>query len=68
MSDFAPEYIEAREVLLDALESLGDQRGAVIIAGAQAVYLRTGESAFLGGVQAYTTDADLVLEGLDRQV
>lgn len=62
MSDFAPEYIEAREVLLDALESLGDQRGAVIIAGAQAVYLRTGESAFLGGVQAYTTDADLVLD------
>lgn len=34
--------IRARGVLLDALEALAEQRQAVIVIGAQAVYLRTG--------------------------
>jgi len=34
--------VRARAVLLDALEGLADQREAVIVVGAQAVYLRTG--------------------------
>ncbi len=34
--------VRARGVLLDALEALAEQRHAVIVIGAQAVYLRTG--------------------------
>lgn len=34
--------VRARSTLLDALEALRDHRGAVIVIGAQAVYLRTG--------------------------
>ncbi|MDN5876311.1 MAG: hypothetical protein L0J17_06965 [Brevibacterium sp.] len=34
--------IRARTILLDALEALADQQDAVIVIGAQAVYLRTG--------------------------
>ena len=37
-----PIYVEARRVLLDALTALAPQGPAVIVAGAQAVYLRTG--------------------------
>ncbi len=36
-----PLYVLARRVLLDALEALGDQQDAVILVGAQAVYLHT---------------------------
>lgn len=37
-----PEYVEARRVLLDALDALGEHRGAAVVAGAQAIYLRAG--------------------------
>jgi hypothetical protein len=37
-----PQYVVARSVLLDALGALGAQREAVILVGAQAVYLYTG--------------------------
>jgi hypothetical protein len=37
-----PQYVVARSVLLDALGALGAQREAVILVGAQAVYLHTG--------------------------
>ena len=37
-----PLYIAARGVLLDALQALGLQRDAIILVGAQAVYLHTG--------------------------
>src|SRR5438105_15092665 len=60
MPDLASEYVAARTVLLDALEALGSQRDAIIVVGAQAVYLRTG-NAGITGVAPYTTDADLVL-------
>lgn len=60
MSEVAPEYVAARTVLLDALEALGSQREAITVVGAQAVYLRTGDSG-IRGVAPYTTDADLAL-------
>ncbi|OGK79188.1 MAG: hypothetical protein A2X52_00930 [Candidatus Rokubacteria bacterium GWC2_70_16] len=50
-------YVLARRVLLDALEALGEQRTAVILVGAQAIYLHTGEADL--AVAPYTTDADL---------
>ncbi len=60
MPDLAAEYVAARTVLLDALEALGSQREAIIVVGAQAVYLRTGDAGIIG-VAPYTTDADLAL-------
>jgi hypothetical protein len=53
-------YIIARRVLLDALEALGPHSEAVILVGAQAIYLHTGEADL--AVAAYTTDADLALD------
>ena len=44
-----PRYVLARSVLLDALEALGEQRSALIVVGAQAVYLHTGPA--YAGVQ-----------------
>jgi hypothetical protein len=35
-------YVMARRVLLDALHALGTHRDAVVLVGAQAVYLRVG--------------------------
>ncbi|WP_420638727.1 hypothetical protein [Candidatus Poriferisocius sp.] len=53
------EYVEARRVLLDALVALRPHLGAVVLVGAQAVYLRT--DGRLPTYQAFTTDADLVI-------
>ena len=52
-------YVSSRKVLLDALESLGGERSAVILVGAQAVHLRVGDSGT--AVVSRTTDADLSL-------
>ena len=60
MPGFAAQYVAARAVLLDALGALGSQRDAIIVVGAQAVYLRTGDGG-ITGVAPYTTDADLAL-------
>ena len=54
-----PGYVLARRVLLDALEALAEQRDAVVLVGAQAVYLQTGEGDL--AVAPYTLDADLAL-------
>lgn len=56
----APEYVAARRVLLDALEALGPHRGALIVAGAQAIYLQTGANRL--PISEYTTDGDLTLD------
>jgi hypothetical protein len=42
-----PEYVEARRILLDALEAIGHHRKAVVLVGAQAIYLRVGEGSRL---------------------
>jgi hypothetical protein len=55
-----PIYVRARRVLLDAFEALAPFREAVILVGAQAIYLHTGDSGL--AVAPYTTDADLVLD------
>ena len=54
-------YIVAREVLLDALVALGPHRDAVILVGAQAVYIRVGDTGDLA-VAPYTTDGDLAID------
>lgn len=57
--EYHPEYIQARRVLLDALEALGKHRKAVVLVGAQAIYHRVGAGHLL--VAAFTTDGDLAL-------
>jgi hypothetical protein len=57
---FDPQYVVARSVLLDALEALGEQRDAVVVVGAQAIYIHTGASEF--AVAEFTTDADITID------
>jgi len=57
---YDPEYVAARRVLLDALAALHPHGPAVIVAGAQAVYLRTGSADL--AVAPFTTDGDLALD------
>ena len=54
-----PLYVAAREVLLDALDALGEKREALILAGAQAIYIHTGAADL--AVAEFTTDGDLVV-------
>lgn len=54
-----PLYVAARHVLLDGFEALGDHREALILVGAQAVYLHVGEADL--AVAPYTKDADFTL-------
>lgn len=53
-------YVLARRVLLDALEALGPHQGAIVLVGAQAVYLRVGEADL--AVTPFTTDGDLAID------
>jgi hypothetical protein len=55
-----PLYINAREVLLDALEALGPHRSSLVLVGAQAIYLHTGDADI--AVAPFTTDADVVID------
>ena len=55
-----PQYVVARTVLLDALEALGEQRDAVIVVGAQAIYLHTRTIEL--AVPEFTVDADLTID------
>jgi hypothetical protein len=62
-----PLYVTARDVLLDALEALGPHRSSLVLVGAQAIYLHTGETDI--AVAPFTTDADVVIDpkGLAEQ-
>lgn len=51
-----PLYVQARRVLLDAADALADQLDAIVLVGAQAIYLHTGDADL--AVAEYTTDAD----------
>lgn len=53
-------YVLARRVLLDALQALGSQRDAVVLVGAQAIYLHVGEADL--AVPVMTTDGDLAVD------
>ncbi len=57
---YDPLYVAARRVLLDALTALAPHHDAVIVAGAQAIYLHTGSADI--AVAPYTTDGDLALD------
>lgn len=56
----SPEYVAARRVLLDAVEALHPHERAVVLAGAQAVYLRTGPATL--PIAEFTTDGDLAID------
>lgn len=56
----SPEYVAARRVLLDALEALRPHEAAVVLVGAQAVYLRTGPGNL--PIAEFTTDGDLAID------
>src|SRR2546425_8867327 len=60
-SDLDLRYVSARRILLDALEALGDHRRALILVGAQAVYVHAGELDEIP-IAAFTEDADLALD------
>lgn len=60
MTTADPRYVGARKVLLDALFALAPHGNAVIVAGAQAIYLHTGANDI--GVAPFTTDGDLALD------
>lgn len=55
-----PLYRASRKVLLVALEALGNQRDAIILVGAHAIYVVAGESDLK--VAPFTTDADLAID------
>jgi hypothetical protein len=52
-------YIAARRALLDALDALAVHLDALVLVGAQAVYVHTGEADV--AVATHTTDGDLVV-------
>jgi hypothetical protein len=55
-----PRYVAARRVLLDALVALEPHQHAVVVAGAQAIYIRTGSADV--GIAPFTIDDDPKLE------
>ena len=57
---YSSEYVAARRVLLDALEALGPHKAALILVGAQAVYLRAGSASL--PIAEFTTDGDLTID------
>lgn len=59
-AELSDEYIEARRVLIDALAGLGPQSAAVVLAGAQAIYVRTGPESL--AIAEFTTDGDLAVD------
>ena len=52
-------YVTARRALLDVLDVLGPHLKSVILVGAQAIYIHTGEAEF--AVSPFTYDADLAI-------
>lgn len=55
-----PAYVAARRALLDVLDVLGPHLKSVILVGAQAIYIHTGEAEF--AVSPFTYDADLAID------
>lgn len=54
-----PEYIKARKALLDAIEVLQPHLSSIILIGAQAIYIHTGDAEF--AISPFTYDTDLAL-------
>ena len=55
-------YIDARETLLDAVEALERHSDAVVLVGAQAVYVHTENEDESFAVSPFTYDADIALD------
>ena len=55
-------YLDARETLLDAVEALGPHGDAVILVGAQAVYVHTEAEDDSFAISPFTYDADLAID------
>ena len=55
-----PLYVAARGVLLDALGAVREHLDAVVLVGAQAVYIHAGEAEL--AIAPYTTDGDLAID------
>lgn len=55
-----PVYVRARHTLLDALEALREHLDAIVLVGAQAIYLHTGDAEL--SVAPYTTDGDIAID------
>jgi hypothetical protein len=58
-----PLYVRARAALLVAAEALEAHRDALVLVGAQAIYLQTGDADL--AVAEYTTDADFTVAPAD---
>lgn len=58
-----PVYVRARTALLTAADALAPQLDAVVLVGAQAIYLHTGNADF--AIAEYTTDADFCIAPAD---
>jgi hypothetical protein len=54
-----PLYVRARTALLDTAQALGAHLDAIVLVGAQAVYLHAGDADL--AVAEYTTDADFTI-------
>ena len=60
-----PQYVRARCVFLDAADALAAHLDSVVLVGAQAVCLHTGEAELFDAAAPYTTDADLAIAPAD---
>lgn len=58
-------YVKARAALLDALAALESHKDSIVLVGAQAIYVRTGEGDL--AVAPYTTDGDLAIDPSDLE-
>jgi len=56
------DYVDARETLLDAVEGLGPHRAAVILVGAQAIYVHPAGHSARFAIPPFTFDADIALD------
>ncbi|MCP5025001.1 MAG: hypothetical protein GY929_01840 [Actinomycetia bacterium] len=54
-----PLHVRARAALLDATDALAEQLDALVLVGAQAIYLHTGDADL--AVAECTTDADFTI-------
>ena len=58
--DFDDLYVRARAALLDATDALAPHLDSIVLVGAQAIYLHTGDADL--AVAEFTTDADFSVE------
>ena len=60
-----PLYVQARSALLDATDALAAHLDAIVLVGAQALYLHIGEADLIDAGVPYTTDADFSISPIE---